>query len=178
MYLYTRIKTLSMCLVFAATCGLAYAESPDTAVKPENNKKYSINKMRAYLYFQEEGVFGNDDIASTDTILRNVVISNSGVVGDNIKYYGPSANFIVFIDVLGDGFVTGNASGYQISIQATSDGKVINYLSVDLTNYFSEKHQISIPFIVYKTGCAPIIVKAIIKHNNTIIDENKNVYNF
>ena len=148
---FLRVTTIlvgSLCLTVA---GIRDGSSAPTDVSAAARANYSIAGIRALPYFQETGHFGQNDLTKGTQALWNLPIGGS----DGTT---PTAAILVLVDLSGPGF--GSAVQGTLDVQARAGNQSILNTRQRLNSFFSEKDRISIPFILYGTGCSPIEISA------------------
>lgn len=114
---------------------------------------FSIESIRAYFYYHETSTFGQEDLASGRLVLRNSIIGE----GDAEH---PSSTTLVMVS-LSKCSSCPRADALEFTA-VDSDGKKITESAVPLSSYFSQGKQLTIPFLLYGTGCGSIELKAAI----------------
>jgi hypothetical protein len=125
-------------LAFAASSAAALAEGPMTAP--------TITAIKAQLFHDNKGTFGEDFLANPQGDLFNVII------GENA-----SSATLVTVEVSGKNLPLGD---YKVEIVATGDkGKAVAKSTQEVTIY-DAKTKFYAPVLLNGTGCKPIKVTA------------------
>ena len=121
---------------------------------------YSVTAIRAYLYYDDTGEIGKEDITKApEGALFNTVIGE-GLAGR------PSNTTLLVIEISGPSFASKDVG--TLIVKAVVDDSpaktVVLERSVDLNNYFQEnRRKILIPVLLYQTGSLPVTVTATLK---------------
>jgi hypothetical protein len=110
-----------------------------------------ISAIRAFFYYEEQGRFDDRDLLSGELVLRNVIVGEGDAEA-------PTNTTLVLVDVTGPGFSTETVGVLQA--QARAGTRELLKQSVPLRFFFSEKQQISIPFLVHDAACEPLEITA------------------
>lgn len=129
----------SSCVVVALIGALV-----GSAASAEVGDGKRIAAVRAYLFYQETGTFGDVDLFGDFVALWNSPIGEGAAES-------PSGATLVLVDLLGD--FGGDA---RLEATFTSDGSRPRRESVELSSFFSETTKRTVPFVVYGTGCDPL----------------------
>ena len=143
--------------VFALAALLAIgAGKPDAAGKETGREdpqlSYNVRAIRAYLYYQDKRSFGERDIASGTVDLWNTVIGTSDEMG-------PSSSVLVVVELEGPNF-TRPPDSLVLAVEIREDTRSVSQHRVPLKNFFSKKHNISVPIIVYPSMCKRLTIAA------------------
>lgn len=130
--------------------GLAIVAMAVSAVADQIRERVQIESISAYLYFHEDGTFGDVDIAAGSSALRNTIIGE----GDAEK---PSSTTLVVVTVRG---CTSCSDVYELEFSAVAAGRELSDERVNLSPYFSSKQRTKIPFVLRGTGCEVIQIQA------------------
>jgi len=140
--------TTSALLGFALALAIAtdaFGESPSTVV-------YEVSALRAHSYYPDLDQFDERDLLSGGLALRNTII------GEGDARAASSVSLVV-VQVSGPEF-TPSVRG-SIELQALIEGgHELLRSSVPFMHLFSAKQQISVPFLVWGTGCGELTLKA------------------
>jgi hypothetical protein len=128
----------AIAFAFAVTSAAALAEGPLTAP--------TITGMKAQLFRDNQGTFGEDFLALPDQNLFNVIIGEDA-----------SSATLVTVEVSGKNLPLGD---YKVEIVATGEkGKVVAKSTQEVTIY-DAKTKFYAPVLINDTGCRPIKVTA------------------
>ncbi len=152
--MFNRLVGVIACFVLMTASVPAFAANP----------LYSITAIRAYLYYDDTGTIGTQDIiAVPDGSLFNTVIGEG--IADR-----PSNTTLLVIEVSGPSFASKDVGTLIVKALVDFDyGKgpvktVVLERSVNLNTYFQEKQpNIKVPFFLYQTGHLPVTVTATLK---------------
>ncbi len=138
---------ISLALVF----GLWLLVPNDPALAGEAPANCDIQAIRAYFYFQEAGRFGGLDLFEPSRTLWNTPIGG-GDAGQ------PSTVTLVSVTLSGTG-LGGGAKG-AIELIATADGRKLLTQSVSLSSLYGRSGIVTVPFLVFGTGCEELVLQA------------------
>ena len=112
---------------------------------------YQVKSIRAFLYYPGTGTFDTRDLVAGKVGLFNTVIGEGGA-------QGPSSTTLVLVDLTGPSFASLRAG--NIELLAVAGGKTLLKQKLQLGEFFSEKKQVTVPFVVHETGCSPLKLTA------------------
>jgi hypothetical protein len=114
---------------------------------------FSINRVRAHLYYQHSGRFDDFDAFDQSKVLRNAFIG-----GGDAKE--PSAVTLVLVDVGGP---LRKVESAKLQLTARSDERTYPSQMVELDLLFSEDGTITVPFLLYGANCSPLQLEVALK---------------
>jgi len=134
------------------------AEAPPSPSASVPNTAVSLGRplgIRAFLIHEESGRVGTQDIVGGELVLWNVIIGG-GDVGK------PSNSTLVFVDVSKTDHWSPSTTEQQgtLRLRATAGGRLLRDHSVALRRFFSRDASLSVPFLVYGTGCEELRLDA------------------
>jgi hypothetical protein len=122
----------------------------DPAVDPPPPSEFAVVGVRAYYYHQETGVAGGEDLAQGKTA--------ASMFGDGD---GPSGATWVLVDL--ERRPAQRTPVQQMVLTAQVPGRTLLRKQVGVGEFFTEKKdRISIPFLVYGTGCEELTLRAVL----------------
>lgn len=110
----------------------------------------AIKAIEAFAYLHESGSLGERDLLRPEVILRNSIIGE-GDVG------GPSSTTLIRIRLSGC-FSCDRHESLEVVTQ-TRSGSTEKHV-IPLSRFFSEKGEVSVPVLLYGTGCETVQVRA------------------
>jgi hypothetical protein len=133
-------------------CALVFLAlgSPALAGGAEN-ESLSIESITAHFYYHGTSTFGQEDIASGKLPLRN------SIIGEGAAEH-PSSTTLVMVSLSRCSSCPEARSLEFTAVDA--EGKKLTETSVLLSSYFSQRTRITIPFLLYGTGCTSVEVRA------------------
>lgn len=140
--------------------GFAVADATEVTAKDETQNR--ITSLRAFLYYQEKGEFSREDVFSGRVALRNVII---GAGHDK----GPSDAMLVLVGVKHSVFGYKSRPSTLIKLIVKTGKKTVTAQEVPLRSFWSERPTIEIPFIVYRTGCEPLEIIAMLVEQKKVL---------
>lgn len=129
---------------------------PPESIAQEN---YQIKSINAFLHYHRSGTFGKTDYIADPEPLWNTIIGEGSA-------YGASSTTIVLVEVSGPGFSAGIKG--NVELRANTPKRTMLKQSIPLSTFFSESGNITVPFLVYGTGCEKLHLVATV-----MTDKNK-----
>lgn len=129
---------------------LAMAADP-AAAKPDG---YSVKGIRAFLFYEELGRQDARDAADGKVELVNVIIGEGDIEA-------PSSTTIILVDMEGPTFVAETKG--TLTLTATVGKRVLRREKVSLTKFYAKGFRLSVPIVVFGTGCGELHVAAELK---------------
>jgi hypothetical protein len=154
-----QIRNVILFSLLSVFNGLIAANAGEVATKsPEGS---AIISLRAFLYYQDRGEFSGEDLLSGKVALRNVIIGAG-------TSKGPSGSMLVLVGVMHASFGHKIPASTLIRLAVNAGEKIISTHEVTLRSFFSERQKIDVPFIVHRTGCEPLVIRASLVEENRI----------
>jgi hypothetical protein len=117
-------------------------------------QKYSVDAIHAHLYYQATG-----KVDPTDLLDGNVHRLWNTIIGGG-EARMPSCAIWVLVDLAGPAFVQLDG---KLVVRVTEGNKTLLDKTFSLKRWFSEGYRVTLPFLVYGTGCAELKITAMLK---------------
>lgn len=138
-----RFRKLAAAALAAALC---------VGSTPAGASGAQVSGLRAYLYFPEKGSFGSEDLTSGKLVLRNIMIGEGAAAGS------PSNVTLVLVDLATEERPVRFRG--LLTFRASAGGEPLAERQVDTRHFHAESGKVTLPFLVYGTGCEPLELSA------------------
>jgi len=138
-------------LVWCACALVLLVSSARMLVGGRDCSGLSIDSINAYFYYHATSTFGEENLASGKLALRNSIIGE----GDAEH---PSSTTLVMVSL--DTCASWPSDAVLEFSAAEAGGKTMTESTVPLSSYFSQGNRVTIPFLLYGTGCESVELKA------------------
>lgn len=154
------ILVTSICCIVAPTLGAA--EIPD---KPQ---RHTIEGMRTHAFYHEHGLFDDRELQDPRLALRNVSSGTNHLRGN-------TGSTLVLVDV--SGVFTADVKG-TVELVAEAEGDELLAQKIPFLDLYTEKREITAPFLVYGTGCGDLVLRARVRVNGKVESEKTGIVPF
>jgi hypothetical protein len=139
--------------IAAALC--FFTTSHGRAAAPQDDSsptvQVAITEIQAKLFFSNTGRFSSNLFEKKDVVLQNVII------GEGAGLEGPSGNTLLIVRVSGP--PKSSVDGLKLHVTAKTQTRVLLDRECEV-GIFNGNGNWSAPFLLYDTGCEPVIFGA------------------